>query len=131
MADIEYRYLEIVQVAATIIIDQKRIEHQSGGFDRYINTILPANINAAILSIVELFAADNIKNIEIKHPSNWWEALKEAIAPQMVLDRWPIRYTRHVVDVKAIWQGYKPPTDKYGPYLPYVYQSTFDDTEEM
>jgi hypothetical protein len=130
MANIEYRYLEIVQAAATIIIDKKRIEREAGGFDRYIHTILPMECENAVLSIMELFAADNIRNIEIKHPANWWEALKEATAPQMFLDRYPVKYTRHLVDVKAIWQGYKPPTDKYGPVLPYVFQRTLDDTED-
>ena len=128
----EYRTLEIVQAAATIIINQRAIEHSFGGIDRYIRTMLPCDCENAVLTLVELFAADNIKNVEVKYPLNWWEALKEATAPQMFLDRWPVRYTRITVDVKAFWQGYRPPpgTQKWGPFLPYVLERTHEDTDE-
>lgn len=125
--------LEIVQAAATIIIDQKAIEHRLGGVRRYVSTILPMECENAVLSLMSLFAADNIDVVEVKYPANWWEALKEATAPQMVLDRWPVKYRRHLIDVKAIWAGYTPPPDseKFGPFLPYVYERVHDDTEDL
>jgi hypothetical protein len=126
--------LDIVQACSTIIINQKMIEKQIGGIDRYIRVMLPMECENAVLSLVELYAADNIENVHIKYPSNWWEALKEATAPQMFLDRWPVKYTRITVDVKAIWQGYKPPPgcEKWGPFLPYVLErSVFDDVEDL
>lgn len=130
MANIEYKQLEVVQAMATIIIDQKMIEHQFGGIHRYVQTILPMSCEHAVLSLVELFAADNIKNIEWKAPLNWWEALKEAHAPQMYLDRYPVKYRRYSVDIKAIWQGYKPSSEKFGPYLPYTLERVSDDGDD-
>lgn len=131
MANFEHRHLQIVEAMATIVIEKKMIE-AGGGFDRYVRTLLPAQCENAVLSIVELFAADNIENVVVAQPANWWEAFKEATAPQIVLDRWPVKYKRTVVDIKAIWQGYKPPTgsEKYGPFLPYSLTRTLDDTEE-
>lgn len=129
----QQKTLDIVQACATIIIDKKMVENQIDGIDRYVRTMLPMQCENAVLTLVELFAADSIENYTFETPLNWWEALKEATAPQMFLDRWPVKYRREVVDIKAIWQGYKPPPgcDKFGPFLPYVLQrSVSDDLED-
>jgi hypothetical protein len=134
MVNIKHKTLEIVQACASVIIDQKMIERQAGGIQRYIRTMLPMQCENAVLTLVELFAADNIENHLFKAPLNWWEALKEATAPQMFLDRWPVKYRREVVDIKAIWQGYRPPPgcDKFGPFLPYVLvRNISDDLEDL
>jgi hypothetical protein len=74
--------------------------------------------------LVELSAAENIENLEVRVPLTWWDHLKEAHAPRWFLARWPVQYRIHVVDIKAIWSGYQPPSDnKYGPFRVYVHKT--------
>jgi hypothetical protein len=115
--------LSIVEAVATHCISMNELHASVGGFKHYVNVFLPQNMHALVVKLVEMYAADNIKNVTITYPQDWWEALKERFAPTWALARWPVRYKVHTVDVKAIWQGYRPPTDKYGPFLPYVLQS--------
>ena len=110
--------LTVVEAVATHAISQHEMENI--GFQQYITVRLPQELENMVLSMVSLFAADNIQNIKITTPINWWEHLKQTHAPAFFLKRWPVKSHTRTVDIKAIWAGYKPPTDKWGPMLPYV-----------
>jgi hypothetical protein len=119
MSFVTTKELEIVQAVATHVVSRPEMRAQ-GGFDRYVKVMLPMEMENLVVSMVDLFAADRIKNTTVSWPADWWEAVKDRWAPTWFRQRYPVRYTRFTVDVKAIWQGYKPATDKYGPFLPYV-----------
>ncbi|SRR5258708_3838045 len=119
------RQLEVVQAYATHVINGHILRDQLG-FEQYIRAILPMEMDNLVVSLLALFAAENIKNIVIKTPINWWEHLKEEKAPLWFLVRWPVQYSTRTIDIKAIWQGFHPPpADKYGPFLAYVHETTF------
>jgi hypothetical protein len=127
----QQRQLEVVQAAATHAISRLELEKVLGGFDYYIQTILPQNMDALVVKLVNHFAADNLQKLHFFYPLNWVEAVKERFAPRWFTKRWPVVYHHNFVDLKAIWAGYKPPTDRYGPYLPYVLQTNRTDGDDL
>lgn len=129
MANIQttQRHLDIVQAYVREAIPRHTLHQQYGGFDYFVNVQLPITIDGLVCTLTELFAADPIQKWDIKYPTDWWEALKDRWAPTWFTNRYPVRYMEHHIDLKAIWQGYKPPTDKYGPFLPYVLSQVSED----
>jgi hypothetical protein len=116
------RQLDIVQVYAAQVITRRQMEM---GFENFVQAQLPMAMDNLVCTLVSFLAADPIEKITIAYPATWWDGFKKEYAPQPWLDRWPVRYKTHTVEVKAIWQGYRPPpgTDKFGPFLPYVLQT--------
>ena len=45
--------------------------------------------------------------MEIKHPVDWWQAVKERFGPQWWLKRSPVRYTRHTISFQVAYPHYK------------------------
>lgn len=43
-----------------------------------------------------------LERVEVRWPSDWWEAVKERWAPAWVLSRWPVRYERRRLEA-AEW----------------------------
>jgi hypothetical protein len=121
--------LTTVEAYASHVLSAE-ILHNLLGFETYVKVFLPQDIHGLVMTMVSLFAAENIKDVTIKVPLNWWEHFKEASAPQMWLDRWPVKYRVHHIAVKAIWQGYKPPPGEYGPFLCYVQNNNYTIGEE-
>lgn len=120
------RTLHIVEAAATHVVSRMDLLNRLGGLDHYVRTILPSNMDALVIQIHSLFAADNIKNVEVRYPKDWWEALKERFAPSWFTRHSPVRYHITTVDIKAIWAGYQAPegAKKWGPFLPYSLERT-------
>jgi hypothetical protein len=52
--------------------------------------------------------AEHVDAIDIQYPADWWQAVKERFAPKFVLNRWPVKYTKHRIDVKAAYPGFRP-----------------------
>lgn len=44
----------------------------------------------------------------IRYPYNWWQAFKEQWFPKWMLSRWPVKYAKVVLDVKAIYPNFRP-----------------------
>jgi hypothetical protein len=121
--------LDVVQAYSSRLIARHEMTEIYGGFERFVSARLPAECDGLVLQLVAMYAADNLKKLTFTRPFDWWEAVKERFAPQWFLTRYPVRYHTDIVDMKAIWAGYRPATDKYGPFLPYVLQRSFDDSE--
>ena len=52
--------------------------------------------------------AETLESKEFKWPADWWEAFKEQWFPAWALRRWPVRYERHKLDVKAVYPNLRP-----------------------
>jgi len=130
------KVLKIVEAMTTYVIEGPRLRKMladNGAFETYVNTTLSSEMDAVVVRLVALFAAEDIKNVEVKYPATWWDAFKEAYAPQPWLDRWPVKYKHVTADIKAIWAHF---TDKAKGawrdghrYLPYTLVTTSDDRE--
>lgn len=48
---------------------------------------------------------------EIRHPSNWWQAVKERWAPKWFLGRWPVEHT--VYDAKVLYPDVALPQQRH------------------
>lgn len=118
---------------ATAVVSKENVHQQIGGFNTYCRVILPMQMENLVLSLVNLSCAEDIQNIEISYPRDWWEALKARFAPQWFLGRYPIRNRNHTVDIKAIWKGFTPDprTLKHGPFVPYVLARTNAFEEDL
>ena len=51
---------------------------------------------------------ESVQHHEIEYPRDWWQAVKERFAPRWFLERWPVEYTAHVIDVHAIYPSFRP-----------------------
>jgi hypothetical protein len=47
--------------------------------------------------------AQQIEQFSYRQPEDWWQAVKERWMPAWALSHWPVKYTRHTVDVKAVY----------------------------
>lgn len=132
MADSGRITLDVVQAYVSHQVSKYQLVNNGPGFSTEVRAMLSCVSENMVLSMISLFAAENIENIEIKHPLTWWDGFKEQYAPQIWLDRWPVRYRTHLIDVKAIWSGFhpQPGSEKYGPFLTYVFNRHEDDPEE-
>lgn len=48
------------------------------------------------------------QHIEIKYPRDWWQAFKERWFSKRMLERWPVEYKMHNIDVKTLYPNYRP-----------------------
>lgn len=114
--------LHLVEAAATLAIRLEKERQRFGSIETYVRAQLPQDCQALVLSMVEMFAAEQVKVYEIRYPRDWWEALKDRWAPVWFSRRYPVVYRTHVIDIKVIWQGFKPDPEtlKFGPFLPHV-----------
>ena len=61
----------------------------------------------------------------VKHPADWWEALKERWLPQLLLTKWPVRYDVHVMRATWLAPEIPWPKDYNGSYKVALYH-TYD-----
>lgn len=47
--------------------------------------------------------AEQLAQHIVEYPADWWQALKARWFPTWALRRWPVRKTRHKIDLKAIY----------------------------
>ncbi len=123
------KMLEIVQAYSTRVISPEDILRRVGGLEHYLTWQLPANMNAMVVTLMSLFAAEPVGKWDISYPADWWEAVKERFAPAWFVQRYPVRRKHFHLDVKAIWQNFRPDdwaNKKYGPMLPYVLQQEYE-----
>jgi hypothetical protein len=53
------------------------------------------------------------ETVEYSHPMGWWDAVKERFAPAWFTKRWPVRHTRHVLNVKQLFPKLAVPDGVY------------------
>ncbi len=56
-----------------------------------------------VCTIRQRILGEQLKRIEIRYPSDWWQALKARWYPDWAKRRWPVRHQCHIVDVKALY----------------------------
>ena len=52
--------------------------------------------------------SENVDTVNIQYPADWWQAVKERFAPKFILNRWPVKYIKHYIDVNVIYPNYRP-----------------------
>jgi hypothetical protein len=48
------------------------------------------------------------QHIDIKYPFDWWQSFKERWFRGWMLQRWPVKYKTHSLDVKTLYPNYRP-----------------------
>jgi hypothetical protein len=43
------------------------------------------------------------EKVECKYPADWWQAFRERFFPKWWVKRWPVAYTKMVLDVKELF----------------------------
>ncbi len=43
-----------------------------------------------------------------EYPADWFEAFKERWYPRRALVRWPVKRTKYIVNIKAVYPDYRP-----------------------
>ena len=61
-----------------------------------------------VLRVRQDILGREIERIECRYPADWWQAVKERFAPKFILNRWPVKYIKHYVDVNVIYPNYRP-----------------------
>jgi len=57
---------------------------------------LSASISQAVIQMTAMVRGSTIQ--EIRHPSNWWQAIRERWFPKWWLSRYPVGYTCYQID---------------------------------
>jgi len=65
-------------------------------------------VNHIVLTVKGFVWGENAQREEIKYPCDWWQMFKKQYFPSWALSKWPVEYTRIVVDVKAIYPNFRP-----------------------
>ena len=47
-----------------------------------------------------------VKEVNIRYPRDWWEAVKERFAPKWFKKRWPVEYSLTTVDVVEFYPSF-------------------------
>lgn len=66
-----------------------------------------STVEEIVLRARGLMLAEQYKHIEIKYPDGWKQAFKERWYPSWLLKRYPVKYKECIIDVKALYPGYK------------------------
>ena len=54
-----------------------------------------------------------VKEINIEYPRDWWQAVKARWFPRLARLKWPVLYTRHHIDIKAVYADFHPSLPDY------------------
>ena len=57
--------------------------------------------------------AEQIEHHDVKYPADWWQAFKERWFNKWMLERWPVRYKIHHIDLKAVFPSLKIESPEY------------------
>ena len=55
------------------------------------------------IELTGFLLGEQIDKKEVSYPSNWKEAFKERWFPEWAKNKWPVCYTAHVMDAKALY----------------------------
>lgn len=65
---------------------------------------ISVNINGYVWS-------EKLGRKEISYPKDWWEALKLRFAPKWFLKQYPVIYTKHILEARALFPNYQHPPE--------------------
>jgi len=90
-----------------------------------IDTMSQFMADEIVLRVTGHIWAEQLVSDEFQWPADWWEAFKERWFPAWAKRRWPVRYERHRLDVKAVYPNLRPSV----PDEPYVIHILHDWNE--
>jgi hypothetical protein len=67
----------------------------------------------------------------IRYPADWWQGVKERWFPGWVRRHWPVRYTEHVIDFKAMYPDLRislPDEEHFFVHRRFMYDTSSDTT---
>lgn len=77
--------------------------HEIRGGQWTMQTRIPMEIDALVMTIMGLLASYPVKQVDICYPADWWEASKERWFPGWLLRRWPVEYIKHHYDARYVF----------------------------
>jgi hypothetical protein len=100
IARIETITLELWRVYAS-----RRISLQAAlASNVQLTTFLDHQLNELVLTLRGAIGSQRcMDEINITYPADWWEAVKDRWLPAWAKRRWPVRLTRHHVDVRLVY----------------------------
>lgn len=78
-----------------------------------VETWIDRNFNAVILELQMIIAGRVNREVTIKYPEDWWQAVKEHFAPNWFLRRFPIKYVKEVIQAKEFYPDVKFPDKEH------------------
>ena len=87
--------------------------------------LLDANINLRydwvtdyiITQVRGYIWSEQLEHHEVRYPSDWWQAFKERWFKLWMLEKWPVKYKIHSIDLKAVFPSLKIETPNYKYYV--------------
>ncbi len=74
-------------------------------------------LNGLVIQVRQGILSQQIENIVVMYPADWWQAVKERFAPEWFLERWPVEYNKTVVDVRAVYPKMALPDEAHFPLI--------------
>lgn len=71
--------------------------------------VVRQRLEGLAIEIQSRICGEQVGQITLRAPADWWQHFKERWAPRWWLRRWPVRYRTQVADVKAVFPDYAPP----------------------
>lgn len=121
-ASIQQVTLEKIRLGMSKAIDQNILLGVNS--DTYIDHMT----RQAVVSIQGYLFGEKLKGKIVKHPRDWWQALKERWLPAWALKRWPVEYTIHTVTFDVVYPRFKPSLPPR--YSDYVVLAHYDSDSE-
>ena len=59
--------------------------------------------NELTLMIRQDIFGKQLEEVDIKYPADWWQAVKDRWFPEWAKRHWPVMFTRHHVNVRALY----------------------------
>ena len=64
-------------------------------------------LRALVVKLEGYVLSENLERYEFEYPRDWWEAFKERWFPAWLLKRYPVLYTKEVVDLQVLYPKLK------------------------
>jgi hypothetical protein len=97
--------LKLVQERLKRVLLRKNIYNEPN-----INSYIDWASNTITLDIVASIYTENLGEVRIKYPGNWIEAFKERWFPKWLLEKYPVKYKIHRIDLLAYYPNIKTPS---------------------
>lgn len=84
--------------------------------DMKVEAYLDSCTQDMVLRMERYLYGTKLSDFTVKHPADWFEALKERWFPAWLLKRYPVLYTHHRVEQHAVFPDWVAPAqDRLGP----------------
>lgn len=86
--------LEKLKIKFQVVLDKFLLDHSISL--REIEDCIIATIEGYVWSMP-------IQQQEIIYPKDWWQSFKDRFFPRFMLKKFPVKYTRYSIDIRAIY----------------------------